>query len=73
MVKKEYSISMNDLGQYKVNDIVIKQEIFDKELFEYDIRERDDMIEHLIDWISEKYGLEVNSEIITSITNQFFY
>jgi peptidyl-prolyl cis-trans isomerase SurA len=25
----------------------------------------------VIDWISEKYGLEVNSEIVTSITDQF--
>ena len=46
-------IKINEEGQYLVNDIVINEKIFNEELFEYRIVDREDLIDNLIDWISE--------------------
>lgn len=39
--------------QYKINDVLISNQIFDKELFDFSIVEKNEFIERLIDWISE--------------------
>jgi hypothetical protein len=44
------------LGEDSINGIVINEKIFDEELFEYKIIERDSFIDDLIDWISEAKG-----------------
>ena len=51
-IKEEFEISIKEDGCY-INDIKIKDTIFQKEKSKYDITEREDQVEHLIDWISE--------------------
>ena len=41
------------LGYNLINDIKIDDEIFNEELFDYRIEDRDNLIDNLIDWISE--------------------
>ena len=51
-----YEICINSKNQYQINDIIINEKIFNKELFDWTIRERKKFIDTLIDWISEAKG-----------------
>ncbi len=51
MSEKSYVLSEN-----AINGIAISEKIHDKELFEYEIRDREDFIDNLICWIAEAKG-----------------
>lgn len=46
-----YTITDND--GYEINGIKLNEEMFQEELIGYQIRDRKDFIDNLIDWISE--------------------
>ena len=72
-------------GVNKINDKVIDDKIFQKEKVDWVILEREDQIDHLIDWISEatdcremmkddlKYLISISNEYIISsiLTNEY--
>jgi len=49
----EYEIKISDDYKYYINDIEINESIFDDEKVEYFIKEREDFIDTLIDWIGD--------------------
>jgi len=49
---KQYNLIYKDNNLF-INDIKINDEIFEKELSDYKIEEKESMIDNLIDWISE--------------------
>jgi len=53
-----YCLNVNDYFSVLNDRIKINQKIFDKEDFDYTVREREDMIDLLIDWIAEAKGLD---------------
>jgi len=49
----KHKISISESGKYFVDDIEIDDRVFDDEKTDYIIKERDEFIDTLIDWISE--------------------
>lgn len=78
-----YTITDND--GYEINGIKLNEEMFQEELIGYQIRDRKDFIDNLIDWISEatkdrelmksdlKYLMDLEDEFILSsiYTNEY--
>lgn len=50
---KKYEININDEGETEINGEVINSKIFDEELVDYKVVDREDQIEHLCVWITE--------------------
>ena len=48
----DYILKIDENGVY-INKILIDEKIFREELYNYSVIEREDQIDHLIDWISE--------------------
>jgi len=81
----EYNAEINDEGQIELNGEIIDESIFNEERVDYSLRERDDFIDTLIDWISEatkdkeimksdlRYLMKLNDEYIWSsiLTNKY--
>lgn len=44
---------INNEYKYYINDTIINNKIFDEEMFDYVIKEREEIIDNLIGWISE--------------------
>jgi len=81
-----YEISINSKYEYEINKVLIKEKIFNKELFDYRISDRLEFVNTLIDWISEaresdknlmkddlKYLINLSDEYIFSsiLTNEY--
>jgi hypothetical protein len=49
---KDYNLKIDEEG-VKINDTLINEDIFQKEMVDFTPRERKDQIDHLIDWIKE--------------------
>jgi len=74
----EYNAEINDEGQIEINGEIIDESIFNEERINYFLREREDFIDILIDWISEatkdkeimksdlRYLMKLNDEYIWS-------
>ena len=54
---KTYEIKLTEEGEFFINEVLIKEKVTQEELHEYQIRERKEQINSLIDWISE-IGME---------------
>ena len=48
----KYTLNINEEGCW-INDTLINNKVFNKEMVEYIIEDRKDLIDRLIDWISE--------------------
>ena len=72
------NIEIMEDGIY-INCIKIKENIFQEEKSDYDIREREDQIEHLIDWISEstsnsdKYLMKEDLKYLISMEDEYIF
>ena len=82
----KYKIEIKQDGVY-INETLINEEIFNQEESDYSVVEREDQIDHLIDWISEckresdlflmkedlKYLINLNDEYVFSSisTNEY--
>lgn len=51
---QNYNLEINE--EVKINGISINEKIFNQELHDYKAIEREDQIDHLIDWIGEAKG-----------------
>lgn len=51
----EHHARINEEGQTEIDDIIINESIFNEEKSEYILREREDFINTLIDWIGEAH------------------
>jgi len=47
------NLTQKENGDFYINDVKINTKIFEEEMIEYNIEEKDSIIDHLIDWISE--------------------
>ena len=73
-----YEICINSKYKYQISDIEIADEIFDRELFDYQIRNREDLIDDLIDWITEaresdKYLMKEDLKYLMSLTDEYVF
>lgn len=87
VIPNKYKITEAESAPYgfKINDELIKEQIFQEEKSNYKIESRDELIDNLIDWISEankdkelmkqdlKYLLNLEDEFIFSsiLTNEY--
>jgi hypothetical protein len=53
MAKEEYELNINDDGDVEINGILIDNETFDEDKIGYTVREREELIDDLMMWISE--------------------
>jgi succinate dehydrogenase flavin-adding protein (antitoxin of CptAB toxin-antitoxin module) len=85
MLKMEYNLTIDEEG-VKINDTLINEAIFQKEMVDFTLIERKDQIDHLIEWIGEvkpndrelmkedlKYLMDLDDEYIFSsiLTNEY--
>ena len=82
---KKFEVEINNEGQILINKVVINEEIFFGEKYNYTLRNREDFIDTLIDWISEtdrdkeimkndlKYLMKLNDEYIWSSISTNLY
>ena len=75
MKKAKYIISMNE-NDFLINGIKISDEVFNQEKTDYRIKERESMINDLIDWISEcknsdKQIMKDDLKILINIKDEF--
>lgn len=65
------------LGEDRINGIKINDKIRDEELFEYEIRDKEDFIAELINWISEasrdKQMMIDDLKILIAIDNDYIF
>jgi len=84
---KNYEIDINDEGEIEINGEVINSKIFNEELVDYSVVDREDRIEYLCMWITEsdksndkrlmledlKYLMKLEDEFVFSsiFTNEY--
>jgi len=52
---EKYNLEIREKGVF-INETLINEKIFSEEMVDYSPREREDQIDHLIDWIGEATG-----------------
>ena len=71
-------IVINSEYLYQIDDIIINEKIFNEELFDYQIKNRKDLIDDLIDWISEakesdKYLMKEDLKYLINLTDEYIF
>lgn len=77
---KEYNLEIGEKG-VSINRILIDEEIFGQEKHEYTAIEREDQIDHLIDWIgecgqereSDKYLMKEDLKYLIGLSDEYLF
>ena len=73
-MEEDYNIT----GDYSINNINLEESIFNKQEYEYDIANRDALIDNLINWIAEtkgsdRYLMKVDLAYLLQIKDEYIF